>query len=197
IAKPGELFNYSNEGYALLEEIIKRASKITYISFINENIFMPLEMNHSVFTLEELKNFKEVTELYAFTKDNARERFFSPIWWTSGEIYGAGALKSTTNDLLKYLEIFKNDGYANGVKILSKAAVETMTTADIETPNTNKYGYGLMVGEFAGKKVIGHVGGVKGVSSYMLVCKELEYESVDITNSAELPSEDYLVTAFS
>src|SRR5690625_6747377 len=40
IAKPGELFNYSNEGYALLEEIIKRASKKTYISFINENIFI-------------------------------------------------------------------------------------------------------------------------------------------------------------
>src|SRR5690625_5661626 len=36
IAKPGELFNYSNEGYALLEEIIKRTSKKTYISFINE-----------------------------------------------------------------------------------------------------------------------------------------------------------------
>src|SRR5699024_6128445 len=158
IAKPGGLFNYSNEGYALLEELIKRASKITYISFINENIFMPLEMNHSVFTLQELKNCKEVTELYAITTDKAGERYFSPMWWTSGEIYGAGALKSTTNDLLKYLEIFKNDGYANGVKILSKAAVETMTTAHIETPNKNKYGYGLMVGEFAGKKVIGHGG---------------------------------------
>src|SRR5699024_12391434 len=64
-------------------------------------------------------------------------------------------------------------------------------------PNKNKYGYGLMVGEFAGKKVIGHGGGVKGVSSYMLVCKELDYASVALTNSAELPSEDYLVTAFS
>lgn len=197
IAKPGELFNYSNEGYALLEEIIKRASKKTYINFINENIFMPLEMNHSVFTFEELQNFEEVTELYAFTKDKARERFFSPTWWASGEIYGAGALKSTTNDLLKYLEIFKNDGYANGVKILSKGAVEAMTTAHIETPNKNKYGYGLMVGEFAGKKVIGHGGGVKGVSSYMLICKELDYTSVALTNSAELPAEDYLVTAFS
>src|SRR5699024_11475616 len=57
--------------------------------------------------------------------------------------------------------------------------------------------YGLMVGEFAGKKVIGHGGGVEGVSSYMLVCKELDYASVALTNSAELPSEDYLVTAFS
>src|SRR5699024_6052503 len=103
----------------------------------------------------------------------------------------------TTNDLLKYLEIFKNDGYAKGVTILSKAAVETMTTAHIETPNKNKYGYGLMVGDFAGKKVIGHGGGVKGVSSYMLVCKELDYASVALTSSAELPSEDYLVTAFS
>src|SRR5699024_9192272 len=98
IAKPGELFNYSYEGYALLEEIIKKASKKTYINFINENIFMPLEMNHSVFTFEELQNFEEVTELYASTKDKARERFVSPTWWASDEIYGAGALKSTTID---------------------------------------------------------------------------------------------------
>src|SRR5699024_6129577 len=54
IAKPSELFNYSNEGYALLEEIIKRASKKTYINFINDNILMTQEMNHSIFTFEEL-----------------------------------------------------------------------------------------------------------------------------------------------
>src|SRR5699024_1801951 len=47
------------------------------------------------------------------------------------------------------------------------------------------------------RSVIGHGGGVKGVSSYMLVCKELDYTSVALTNSAELPAEDYLVTAFS
>src|SRR5699024_12518537 len=69
IAKPGELFNYSNEGYALLEEIIKRASKKTYISFINENIFMQLEMNHSVFTFEELKKLEDLKDHYDFTKD--------------------------------------------------------------------------------------------------------------------------------
>src|SRR5699024_1432640 len=162
----------------------------------NENIFMPLEMNHSVFTLEELKNFKEVTELYAFTKDKARERFFSPIWWTSGEIYGAGALKSTTNDLLKYIEIFKNDNYTTSVRIFSKASRETMTTAHIDTTNKNKYGYCLMVGVFAGKKVIGHGRFVKGGSSYTLVCIEFDYASVALTNIAELPSEHYLVSAY-
>src|SRR5699024_11445586 len=94
-------------------------------------------------------------------------------------------------------EVFKNDGYANGVKILSKGAVEAMTTAHIETPNKNKYGDGLMVGEFAGNKVIGHGGGVKSVSSYMIVCKELYYTSVALSNSDELPAEAYLVTAFS
>src|SRR5690625_6644858 len=31
----------------------------------------------------------------------------------------------------------------------------------------------------------------------MYICKELYYTSVDLTNSAELPAEDYLVTAFS
>ncbi len=196
IDEPGTLFNYSNEGYALLEEIIKRASKDTYINYINENIFSPLGMDHSVFTVEELKDYREVASPYAFTKDEKRDVFHSPTWWESGEIYGAGSLKSTTKDLLNYLEIFRKDGYVNGQEILSESAVEAMTTSHIQTPNENEYGYGLMVGEFAGKKVIGHGGGVKGVSSYMFVCKELDFTAVALTNIAELAAEDYLVIAF-
>lgn len=190
IAKPGELFNYSNEGYALLEEIIKRASNDSYVNYINENIFIPLNMTHSVFTVESLEKFAEVARPYAFTKDDARKVFYSPTWWEIGDIYGAGALKSTTNDILNYLEIFKSN------QILSPDSVEAMTTSHIKTPNENEYGYGLMVGEFEGKKVIGHGGGVKGVSSYMLVCKDLNFSAVALTNIQELAAEDYLLSIF-
>ena len=196
IAEPGTLFNYSNESYALLEEIIERASNDNYINYINEKIFSPLEMNHSIFTVEALKDYPEVASPYAFTKDEQQDVFHSPTWWETGEIYGAGALKSTTKDMLKYLEIFKHDGSVNGQVILSRSAVKAMTTAHIQTPNENKYGYGLMVGEFAGRKVIGHGGGVKGVSSYMLVCQELNFSAVALTNIAEIAAEDYVVTAF-
>ena len=72
-----------------------------------------------------------------------------------------------------------------------------MTTSHIKTPNENEYGYGLMVGEFEGKKVIGHGGGVKGVSSYMLVCKDLNFSAVALTNIQELAAEDYLLSIFS
>ena len=190
IAEPGTLFNYSNEGYALLEEIIKRASNDTYINYIKKIIFEPLEMNHSVFTVDELDNYPEVAHSYAFTKNKERKRFYSPSWWESGEIYGSGALKSTTTDILKYLEIFK------GNHILSKQALEAMTTAHIKTPNENEYGYGLLVGEFEGKKVVGHGGGIKGISSYMFVCKELDFTAVALTNIAEVSAEDYVLSTF-
>lgn len=190
IAEPGTLFNYSNEAYALLEEIIKRASKESYINYIKKIILDPLKMNHSVFTVDELDNYPEVAHSYAFTKDKDRKRYYSPTWWESGEIYGSGALKSTTSDILKYLEIFK------GNHILSKQALEAMTTAHIKTPNENEYGYGLLVGEFEGKKVLGHGGGIKGVSSYMFVCKELDFTAVALTNIAEVSAEDYVLSTF-
>ena len=190
IAEPGTLFNYSNEGYALLEEIIKRASNESYINYIKKIIFDPLNMNHSVFTVDELDHYPEVAHSYAFTKNKERKRYYSPTWWESGEIYGAGALKSTTSDILKYLEIFK------GNQILSEQALEAMTKVHVKTPNENKYGYGLLVGEFDGKKVVGHGGGVKGISSYMFVCKELDFTAVALTNIAEISAEDYILSVF-
>jgi N-acyl-D-amino-acid deacylase len=42
--KPGERFEYSNTGYALLGHIIERASNMDHETFMDENIFRPLGM---------------------------------------------------------------------------------------------------------------------------------------------------------
>ena len=46
---PGDEFSYSNSGYALMAEIVKRASGKSLREFSQEFIFKPLGMEHSVF----------------------------------------------------------------------------------------------------------------------------------------------------
>lgn len=195
IGKPGELFNYSNESYALLQEIIERASGMNFEEFIDQNIFNLLQMDRSFFKLEDVQEDKNVTDIYAFTKDTKKEVFHSPIWWDSGEIYSAGALKSTTNDLIKYLEIYRKDGFVNGKRIVSQKAVNDMLTPYFYTLNDNQYGYGFLVGNYAGVNVAGHGGGVKGVSSYMLVAKEEGMTISVLTNIAEVAAENIALVA--
>lgn len=190
IAEPGELFNYSNESYALLQLIIERVSGVSFEQFARREVFDLLGMQRSFFSYEDIKDEGNKAAIYAYTKDEAKELFLSPTWWESGEIYGAGALKSTAGDISRYLSLFLNE------TVLSRESLDFMTSPLVETPNGNQYGYGLMVDEINGLKVVGHGGGIKGVSSYMLIVEELEFTCVTLCNVAEVPAEDYTLATF-
>ena len=188
IGKPGELFNYSNESYALLQEIVERASGEAFATFTREYIFKPLNMTRATYTLEHLDADEDVTNLYAFTKEEPKRVFHSPSWWASGEIYGAGALKASAKDVQKYIELFRQNGTVNGINLVSSEAIEQMKTKHITTPNAIGYGYGLIVGTYLGKPVVSHGGGVKGISSYMLATDEMTVTV--LTNIAEVAAEN-------
>src|SRR5690625_1839061 len=114
IGKPGEVFNYSNESYALLQEIVERASGEEFALFADMYIFDPLEMEHAIFTFDDLTNLDSLTELYAFTNETPKEVFNSPSWSASGSIYGVGALKASAIDVRKYLRLLSKNGFIHG-----------------------------------------------------------------------------------
>ena len=188
LAEPGEMFNYSNESYALLQEIIERASGEKFTTFAQKYIFAPLEMTRSIFSFDELAERTNITELYAFTKETPKEVFHSPAWWASGSIVGAGALKSSVADVQKYLELFRQNGRVNGVQLVSTEGMKAMKSTQTTTPNGVHYGYGLVVGSYDGEDVVGHGGGVKGISSYMLATDEIAVTV--LTNIAEVAAEN-------
>lgn len=194
IASPGEMFNYSNEGYALLQEIVERASGESFAEFVDRSLFQPLGMFRTTFSLDSLEERDDVTELYAFTKGMPKEVFHTPAWWASGDIYGPGALKASAADIQRYLELFRHRGDVNGVPLVSHAGMNEMMRAHITTPNGVNYGYGIIVGTYQGHRVIGHGGGIKGVSSYMLVCED-DITVTVLTNIAEVSAENFAMSA--
>lgn len=193
IATPGELFNYSNESYALLQEVIERASGKSFVEFIESNLFQPLGMCRSTFSFENWEDFNDVTELYAFSTKPPHEVFHTPAWWGSGQIYGPGALKASAKDVQRYLEIFRKHGVVDGEEFVSKESMTAMMRPQVTTPNGVSYGYGLIVGTYQGRRVIGHGGGIKGVSSYMLIGKD-DITVTVLTNIAEVAAENFAMS---
>jgi CubicO group peptidase (beta-lactamase class C family) len=53
---PGALFSYSNAGYALLADVIRRASGLDEGAFLEQNIFEPLKMTSTGFGYEAQQN---------------------------------------------------------------------------------------------------------------------------------------------
>lgn len=188
LAAPGELFNYSNEGYALLQEIIERAGGKPYIKHVQEYILDPIGMDRSVFRTEELQAMTDVTELYAYRKKP--EVFHSQAWWDVGGIYANGSLKSSAADLVKYTEMFRCGGLAGSTGIMSEAGIRKMTTPHVFLPTGKAYGYGLQIDPEQEFRLFGHGGSIKGVSSHMKVAPEAGMTVIVLMNIADAPAED-------
>jgi CubicO group peptidase (beta-lactamase class C family) len=190
LGEPGTEFSYSNDCYALLGTIVQRISGISFEQFVKEYILEPCGMDHTCFEIEELKDYENITSLYAARKvENGMEVYESPVWWESPSMRGAGALKSTVNDMLKYAEIVRNNGKVGDKQILSAESVKQMTTPYIECSPGRFYGYGFMITpDYHGATLVEHGGNLKAIASQLCIIPERGITGMILTNLAGVPA---------
>ncbi|MGK2861327.1 MAG: serine hydrolase [Chitinophagaceae bacterium] len=154
---PGTKWDYSNSGYSLLGYIIEDAAKMPYEKAVHQYIFQKAGMVHSGFDFTHLANQHKATGYFSLNKEGNTP---SPIV-DSSVSYSAGAIYSSTGDLYKWFRAMQ----AN--TIISKASKEKA-----QTPVMNKYGYGWGIDSLAGKRTVGHSGGIHGFNSNMISVPE-------------------------
>lgn len=147
--EPGAKFSYSNSGYLLLGYLIEKLSGQSYEKFLQENIFTPLGMKDS--------GYDSNSAIIAHRASGYAPSPSGPInapFIDMSVPHAAGALYSTTEDLLKW-----EQGLFGG-KVLSAASLQKMTT-----PFKDNYAFGLTVRDVEGRKQISHNGGIEGFNS--------------------------------
>ncbi len=149
--QPGEKWNYSNSGFVLLGYLIEKITGGTYEKFVRDNIFIPLGMKDSGYDSNSA-----VIPRRASGYVNGRNGMENAGFVNMTIPHGAGALYSTTEDLLKW-----EQGLFGG-KLLQPVSLEKMTT-----PFKNNYAFGLGVETVAGRKVISHGGGIEGFNTQL------------------------------
>jgi CubicO group peptidase (beta-lactamase class C family) len=150
--EPGEKFTYSNSGYILLGKIIERASGHDYETFLKRNVFEPLEMNDTGYDHNGAilpRRAAGYTRTLVFL---ANSPYIDMSW-----PHAAGSLYSTVDDLAKW-----DQALAAG-KLIGPDSYKAMFT-----PGKGTYGYGWMIRELNGHKVIGHGGGIHGFMTSIL-----------------------------
>ncbi len=164
--EPGAKWEYSNTGYALLASIIEKVSGNTFSSFMHENIFRPLGMNHTRI-YNTRRSEKEVISNYAYgyVYSDSLRKYILPdslpqldmVFYLDG-IQGDGTVNSTTGDLLKWDRALKNRS------LLSDATQKEMFTLQAFTDTVTKtgYGYGVIVGKNKFGTTLSHSGGWPG-----------------------------------
>jgi len=146
---PGEKFDYNNNGYILLGQVIEKVSGQSYEAFLKENIFMPLKMANSGYD-----NHDPIIKNRAAGYRSEGTTLFNAAYIDQSQPFSAGALYSTTGDLL-LLDQALNDG-----QFLSPKTQEAMSTAV-----SGNYGYGWFVNKQFNRRAVAHPGGVPGFSA--------------------------------
>lgn len=149
--QPGEKWNYSNSGYALLGYLIEKVSGQSYGEFVQQNIFNPLGMKDSGYD----SNSAIIAHRAAGYQSGANALVNAGFIHMTIP-FSAGALYSTTEDLLKWEQALF------GGKVLSSASLAKMTT-----PFKQDYAFGLTVSANHGFKVIEHGGGIEGFATQL------------------------------
>ena len=147
--EPGSKFFYSNSGYVLLGYLIEKISGQTYADFLQQNIFTPLGMADTGID-SNAAILPKRAQGYSPSPSGARHAGYISMTIP----FSAGALYSTTGDLLKW-----EQGLFGG-KILSPSSLAKMTT-----PFKENYAMGLTVVTRDGHKRIAHGGGIEGFNT--------------------------------
>ncbi len=186
LGQPGQYISYSNDCYGLLGEIIERVSGQPYTEYVQEHILKPLGMHRSVFTLEELQQLDNVTELYY--RNEQDELTHSSNWQVAPPFTAAGWLKACADDLIKYAQMYASGGQYAGKRLLSEQGIKQMQQGTLEFNQGRKYGYGLMVkNDYNGVTLVEHSGSLKGVSSNMGFVPEKGIAAVVLCNLTGVP----------
>lgn len=147
---PGS-YAYSNLGFGLLGTIEENATALSFESLLNQYIFQPLKMDDSF--IDSKKNISDSATGYLYG--------VSPGYWSFDCLAGAGAIRSTATDILKYLEahLFNiNDQFFEAGK---QASVPLFYSgAGV------KIGYGWHTYEELKHRVFWHNGGTYGFSTF-------------------------------
>jgi CubicO group peptidase (beta-lactamase class C family) len=159
--KPGAEYVYSNTGFTLLGVIVKRVTGQSLREFADERIFKPLGMTSTHFHDDYTMLVRGRTSAYEPVQGagtGARWRVGIPNFDT----YGATSLFTTVGDLLKWEANFDHP-VVGDARMYARMQVPTPLTGG----DTSSYGFGLVMGNYRGAKVVEHNGADAGYRSYV------------------------------
>jgi CubicO group peptidase (beta-lactamase class C family) len=174
----GEAVEYSNLGYGLMGHALAQGTGRDYETLVAQRILAPLNMPDTAITLTP-----SLQERLATGHDDSLDPVAN---WDFAALSGAGSLRSTVNDLLRFLEA-NLEPESSPLREAVRAA--HTQRADMPEPNTG-IGLGWIVHDGKHGRILWHNGGTGGYSSFIGFDPESRVGVVVLSNAAALV--DYL-----
>ncbi|MGH8079562.1 MAG: serine hydrolase domain-containing protein [Lysobacter sp.] len=166
--QPGDEFVYSNSGYFLAAQIVKRVSGQSLGEFAGQRIFTPLGMRDTLFRNDHTRTVRNRASAYSRASHEsgtptptglAAWRLDQPNW----DQVGDGAVHTTLADLQRWDRNFYRPQVGDAAMLAQMQTVGTLNNGE-----KLDYGLGLMMDEYRGVATVSHGGAWGGYRSELL-----------------------------
>jgi len=168
---PGTCWSYQNVAYDASSEMVSRTTGMPYEAAVKRYLFNPIGMSSGSVSMAGLQSNK------SWAKPHSAGRRPEPIVDTYYKVPGAAGINSNIKDMALWMEAQMGEM----PDVLDAKLLDTIHAPYVVTPTergrlrkflerlgTAWYGYGWRSYEYAGHRIIGHRGGIKGYRSFIL-----------------------------
>lgn len=183
--RPATAEDYSNLGSALVGYLVERITQSLFDVYCENNIFTPLGMSKTEWRLANTP-LSELAIPYSEEITNANPHYTFPD-------YPNGGLRTTALDLSRFLRMVILNGSFNNAEILSQATMATMKTLQF---GSVEFGLSFYYDSLGGRRVLGHSGGEKGVTTEMFYDTDTNIGVIVFSNEEDAELEDVVSLLF-
>jgi CubicO group peptidase (beta-lactamase class C family) len=152
--EPGTSGDYSNTGYVLLAEIINRVTGLTFADYLNQHMFVPMDMQNS-YVFDENAFIRQTDALnHANTTDIFGEEFHAT---------GTASQVSSLEDMHKFISGLLSNDIVEADTLKLMLSRHTPSLSGFES----SYGYGAFISPTS--DVYNHSGGNDGFRTIFIV----------------------------
>ena len=178
--EPGIAFEYSNYNYMILGLIVEKVSGQPYGEYIRQNIFMPLQMNNSFTSPEQVQDQEMAV--------GHRWWFGIPFAVEAPYLYDAlpaGCIISSAEDMTHYLVAQLNQGtYGNNPPVISTEGLIALHTPPSDVDSI--YCMGWVRGPVGTVNSLYHEGEAEGYYSIVIIEPESGWGIVVLSNVSDM-----------
>ena len=174
--KPGSEYSYSNSGYFLLGQIVKRVTGTSLRAYAESRIFRPLGMIHTHFHDDRLQTIHRRAIGYDQTRSG-----FAIDYYANFQGVGDGGLWTTVEDLALWDRNFYSHT-VGGPALLQ----QQLTRGRLTNGDTLPYASGLFIGKYRGLPTVSHGGAFMGYRTELLRFPEQRFSVICLCNLSRM-----------
>ena len=171
-----QTFLYNNLMFSAVGYIVELKSGKTWEQYVRENIFQPLDMPTSTYTVSDMLKHPDHGVPYREKRDSF-ELYMIPYYEDTEGVAPAGAIISNIDELSHWLIALMNDGKYNGKQVLPPNVLKATMQPAIGLPNAlgealgywellnPDYGMGRQTASYRGRLLTFHGGDLPGFHS--------------------------------